>query len=520
MAWGATTTTSVLVVASVICFLLGKSPKMAVSALSAATKGNMKKSFDLVVIGGGSAGLTAAKFAARFGKTVAIVESKRLGGDCTWTGCVPSKTMIASARAAHSISTASDFGIVNTVKPKVDLAAVRKRVQEAQKLIYDEDDSPEAMAKLGVNTIVGKAKFVSPKTLLVTNNGQEEEVEATGGVIICTGAAPVRPTNIPGLDSVTYLTYEEVWDLEELPERLTIVGGGPIGCELAQVFGRLGSTVTQIAGDCLLPRDEPEAGATLQKIFEHEGINVIQERVTNVASSGTNKHVVTCSKGTQVTGDVLLVAIGRKPTVTGMDLEKLGVELNAKGGIHVNAQLMTTVKGLYAAGDCTGDVQFTHYAGYQGAVAARNVLLPFSDPGVLTDVPATTFTHPEVASVGMSEAQARAELGDGAVSIAFKKLSEVDRAVCEGEKEGFIKIVYKTKGYQILGATVMSPVAGEMIAEICVAMKTKLSFDMLATVMHSYPAYSFALQAMAAELYYDKLVKNKRLYNFLTQIGL
>jgi mercuric reductase len=135
------------------------------------------------------------------------------------------------------------------------------------------------------------------------------------------------------------------------------VGGGPIGCELAQVFGRLGSTVTQIAGDCLLPRDEPEAGATLQKIFEHEGINVIQERVTNVASSGTNKHVVTCSKGTQVTGDVLLVAIGRKPTVTGMDLEMLGVELNAKGGIHVNAQLMTTVKGLYAAGDCTGDVQ-------------------------------------------------------------------------------------------------------------------------------------------------------------------
>jgi pyruvate/2-oxoglutarate dehydrogenase complex dihydrolipoamide dehydrogenase (E3) component len=203
-----------------------------------------------------------------------------------------------------------------------------------------------------------------------------------------------------------------------------------------------------------------------------------------------------------------------------MDLDKLGVALNDKGGIMIDNTLQTSIKGIYAAGDCTGDRQFTHYAGYQGAVGARNILLPLTDPGVLDQVPATTFTDPEVSSIGLTEKEAKAEFGDKKVAVAFQLVNETDRGICEGTKEGYIKIVYKKRGNKILGASIVSPVAGELIAEISMAMKTGLSFDMLATVMHTYPSHSFALQSMAAVVYYDKLVKSKPLLNFLKRLRL
>eukprot|EP00559_Dactyliosolen_fragilissimus_P003498 CAMPEP_0184860782 /NCGR_PEP_ID=MMETSP0580-20130426/5597_1 /TAXON_ID=1118495 /ORGANISM="Dactyliosolen fragilissimus" /LENGTH=572 /DNA_ID=CAMNT_0027358007 /DNA_START=116 /DNA_END=1830 /DNA_ORIENTATION=+ len=522
-------------------------------------------SYDLLVIGGGSAGLTAAKFASRFGKSVAIVEKARMGGDCTWTGCVPSKSLVASAKVAHTVRQSSKFGIgvqfdsrhdsdmmdkvnANNIHVKVDFPKVMARAKENIQRIYDEDDSPLALKKLGIDVIQGTATFQSANTLIVSptitqtendaiSDDKSHVLQAKYGILIATGAHPVRPTDkdLPGIESVQHVTYEEIFDLEQLPHTITIVGGGPIGCELSQIFARFGSQVT-IVSDRLLPKEEPEVGSTLSKIFESEGIKVIQGTVTSVSplqannhdnQSNTNHtnetktmHTATCSNGQTISGHLLVVAVGRNPVVQGMGIEKLGIDIDKQtGGILVNEKLATNIKGIYAAGDCTGGEQFTHYAGYQGAVGARNILLPLSDPGKLTMVPSTTFVDPEIASIGMTQSQAEEAFGKESIAVAFQEVNETDRGICEGSSEGFIKIVYSKKGYKILGATIISPVAGEILAEISTAIKTNLSFDLLATVMHSYPSHAFALQAMACQVYYDKLAKSKRILNFLKKVG-
>jgi len=416
------------------------------------------------------------------------------------------------------------LGVTVEGEVSIDMKAVKNRINANIERIYEEDDSPEALEKLGVDVIVGAAKFKDSKTLSVCfSNGSGDEDEmfdicANDGILIATGAKP-NPPLIEGIHEVDYFTYEEAFSLDEVPKTMTVIGGGPIGCELAQAYSRLGAEVTIVASK-LLPREEPDAGEVMQRVFECEGIKVTNSRVQSVEGSGGKDHTVLCQDGEKITGDLLLVAIGRVPTVTGMDLDKLGVALNDKGGIMIDNTLQTSIKGIYAAGDCTGDRQFTHYAGYQGAVGARNILLPLTDPGVLDQVPATTFTDPEVSSIGLTEKEAKAEFGDKKVAVAFQLVNETDRGICEGTNEGYIKIVYKKRGNKILGASIVSPVAGELIAEISMAMKTGLSFDMLATVMHTYPSHSFALQSMAAVVYYDKLVKSKPLLNFLKRLRL
>lgn len=238
---------------------------------------------------------------------------------------------------------------------------------------------------------------------------------------------------------------------------------------------------------------------------------------------GDDKSImVTLDSHEPIVGDYILIATGRVPNVQNMGLDEIGVKLNrGTNGIQVDDKLQTSIKGIFAAGDCTGDRQFTHYAGYQGAIAARNILLPLKDLGVLSEVPSTTFTDPEIASFGLTEIAAIEKYGATAVSVSFRQLGKVDRAVCEGtDTNGFIKILYKTKTKRILGSTIMCPSAGEMISELSVAQETKLPFDKLATVMHSYPTYSIALQQMAAQVYYDKLKKSKALYDWLKILGL
>lgn len=498
---------------------------LAASPKAAATT---KSEYDLLVIGGGSAGLTAAKFAATFGKSVAIIENAKLGGDCTWYGCIPSKSLIASSKAAHAVQNASKFGINtnnNNNNISVDMKAVKQRIQNNMEQIYEEDDSPEAMNKLGIDTIFGTATFQDTNIIRVDDANTSSTICAKDGVLICTGASPKTP-NIPGLidgdESINYITYENAFDMEEIPELMTVIGGGPIGVELAQAYSRLGSKVTIIA-NTLLPREEPEVGECLQRVFEKEGIRVVNSKLSNVQSQNKEEkkeHLATCQNGETVTGDLMLLALGRKPVVNGLGLSEIGVEMNQDGGIQVDNKLQTSVKGIYAAGDCTGDRQFTHYAGYQGAIGARNILLPFSDPGMMEFVPGTTFTDPQIASVGLTEEAALKKYKKSQIGIAYKELKETDRGICDGVEEGFIKVVYLKKGYKVLGASIVSPVAGELISEITTMMKSGMSFDMLATVMHTYPSHSFALQAMAAELYYDKLVKLKPILNFLKRIGL
>jgi len=503
---------------------------------------------DLIVIGGGSAGLTAAKFASNFGKSVALVEASRAGGDCTWTGCVPSKTLLAAAKRAWTWRRMTERyggeggGGADDASLRRMLEGARKEVDSARERIYEEDDSPRVLQSLGIDFVRGRAKFRDAKAVDVTSDldGTTVRLSAKYGVVIATGASPRNvASDIAGLDAVPYWTYENVWaeffnciendQQQKVSERrVIVVGGGPIGCELSQAISRLGPSVTLVSGSRrLLPAAEEEASTELRKVLEGEGVSVIcDRRVASVAADENDdkKIRVSLEDGAMdpIVGDHILVATGRVPNVGNMGLDSVGIRLDPKtGGIKVDEKLETSVRGIFAAGDCTGDRQFTHYAGYQGAVAARNVLLPLKDPGVLDEVPSATFTDPEVAGFGLAERDARDRYGDDAISTSFRPLSEIDRAVCEGtDSHGFIKIVYKSGNKRILGATIVAPAAGELISELALARDAKLPLDKLATVMHAYPSYSIALQQMAADVYYDKLKKNKGLYNLLKKAGL
>ena len=318
-----------------------------------------RKQKDLVVIVGGSAGLTAAKLAGgTLGNSVVIIEESKLGGDCTWTGCVPSKSLLASAKAAF-------ISRRQAIQSTVDFQDVKDSFRRNQREIYEEDDSPTALERFNVETMSGRAILTSPTTVTVKKNDGDITVRAREGIILCTGASPTTPS-IPGLQDVNYLSYEDVWEMEELPKRMTVVGGGPIGCELAQAFCRLGSNVTIIASR-LLPKEEPRVGEVLREVFIEEGIMVLEGRMQAVRKIDANGgHEALTSNGVKVEGDTLLVSIGRSPNVANMGLDLVGIDLNERGGISVNDKLQTSCKGIYAAGDCTGDRQFTHYAGFQG----------------------------------------------------------------------------------------------------------------------------------------------------------
>jgi len=445
---------------------------------------------------------------------------------------------------------------------------VRTYFREKQELIYEADDSPKALQKYGIDTVEGrKVCLTSPTTvsLSLPNNCDDSTstkktiVKANEGILLCTGAKPNRAlsTIIPGLSDIDYVTYEEIWTKDfggdgSLPHRWTIIGGGPIGCELAQALSRLGATVTIVTGSTgrLLPNiDDVELSQLMKEVFEeNENIKIVSGRLYKVEpsinknndnssdndSEGTTSCHVAYVKSTNggdddetddqvvtVEGDVMLLSIGRIPNTEGLGLETIGVDIDIKtGGIAVNEKLQSTVEGIYAAGDCTGDKQFTHYAGYQGAVAARNILLPFTDPGTLgNDVPASIFTSPEVAQIGYSEKAAKAHFGENVVGVSKLYLDQVDRAICDGSTKGFIKVIYSKKGRKnILGATIMAPVAGELIAEISVAMKAGMTFPNLAKAIHPYPSYAFALQSMAAEVYYEEIGKYRWVYNILRRL--
>jgi len=498
--------------------------------------------YDIIVIGGGSAGLTAAKFAATFDKSVALIESSKLGGDCTWTGCVPSKTILSISKRVYNWRKMNEkYGSLDN--DNIDdsqyrmLLDVKRQIDENRQRIYDHDDSPEVMQSLGIDVIEGSARFLDSKTVDVTSDSSSSsQLTAKYGIVVATGAIP-QILDIQGLGQGKYWTYENVWndffvDLEQSKPKplkdtkVIVVGGGPVGCELSQAISRLGCSVIIISkSDRLLPSGEEIASSELQNVFEKEDIDVLcgESAVSVTRDESDGIITLTLKSGKSVVGNHILIATGRKPNTNNMGLEDIGVDLCDKTkGITVNDNLETSVKGIYAAGDCTGDRQFTHYAGFQGAIAARNILLPLKDSGKRSDsIPAATFTDPEVASIGLTEDEAVMRYGADKVSVSFRKLSQVDRAICEdADMHGFLKIVYQTKTKQILGATIMAPSAGELISEIAVAKESKLSFDKLSTVMHAYPSYSIALQQMAAEVYYDKLKNSKTLYDVLKKIGL
>jgi pyruvate/2-oxoglutarate dehydrogenase complex dihydrolipoamide dehydrogenase (E3) component len=441
--------------------------------------------YDLIIIGAGSGGLTAAGFAAQLGAKVALVEKHRVGGDCTWTGCVPSKALLKAAKIAHETRIAWQYGIV-AEPPKTDMAKVREYVRSRIHEVY-QHEAPEELQHQGIEVVLAEAQFVDANTIQAGDRRLRAKY-----FLICTGAHPLIP-EIRGLEEVPYITYEQIFDNDRLPATMIVIGAGPIGMEMAQAYQRLGTQVT-VVGERLLPKEEMEVQEVMSKVFEREGLKFAWGRAVAARKEGSDI-VVTTDKSNEARGELLLVSAGRKPTLKGLALENAGVGYHDKG-IPVDDQLRTNVKNIYAAGDVTGGHQFTHFAGWQAFQAVRNALLPGSSSGFTDIVPWVTFTDPEVAHVGMIEAQAHAKYSDD-VRVHRWEMSRTDRAVCENDEEGFIKVVSRKDG-AILGATIVAGRAGETIAEFVVALKNDLKVGDLSASIHAYPTYSTAVQQLSA----------------------
>lgn len=454
--------------------------------------------YDLVVIGAGSTGLSAAAFARRLGARVALVESDRVGGDCTWTGCVPSKALLHAAKVAHQMRHADAVGL-DPVNPQVELSRVMASVGAAIQRVYTLE-TPDTLAQEGIEVVLGSARFRGPHALEV-----DGRLLHSKRFIVCTGAEPALAP-IPGLAEVPTLTYQNVFDLQQLPAHLLVLGGGPIGVELSQAFRRLGSRVTIIQrGERILPVADLEASSVLTRVFAEEGIEVCTgEEAQRVEQTPTGIRVIT-SKGA-IEGDKLLVALGRRPKVEGLGLEAAGVEFTEKG-ITVDDRLRTSQGHIYAAGDVTGSFQFTHYAGWQGFIAARNALLPGSTGGKRETVPWVIFTDPQVGQAGLTEQEAR-DRGEQ-VRVHRWPVERIDRAQTAGEQEGFIKLVARPDG-TLLGATVVAGAGDELTNELALAVQQGLKLGDLARSIHVYPTYGIGTQQVTADATLARLTRGWR----------
>lgn len=453
----------------------------------------------------GSAGMVAAELASTLGVKVAVAERDRVGGDCLWTGCVPSKALLASARAAHTIRRSDAYGL-EAVGPSTDTDRVWTRLKAIQVQIAQTDDSAERFTAMGVEVLSGAAHLTSPTTVRVGGSHR------TRHVLLATGSRPALPP-IDGLEDAGPLTSETIFTLDQAPRSVVMIGGGPIGVELAQGLARLGARVTLLQrGPRLLPRDEPELAERLAAVLSAERVRIITgvepDRVS-VAADGTK----TVHAGDRSwTGAEVFVAAGRAPNVDGLGLEECGVKVGAHG-VAVDAALRTNVKSIYAAGDVAGRHHFTHAAGYEAARAVRNMFLPGTSRGDYL-VPWCTFTDPELAHAGLTEAQARARHGHDAVRVWRRDLAHSDRARTESAAEGELRIV-TAKG-RIVGAHVLAPAAGELIGELALAIDRRLKLSDLASVVHVYPTIALAIQQLAAQASYAKaeryrwLVRSRR----------
>ncbi|MEX0659708.1 MAG: FAD-dependent oxidoreductase [Egibacteraceae bacterium] len=452
----------------------------------------MKPDLDLAVLGGGTAGLTAAVLAAELGARVALVERDRTGGDCLWTGCVPSKSLIASAGLAHRMRHADHVGLT-PVDPDVDLAAVLDRVRAVQAHI-EPHDSAERLTSLGVEVIADSARFLAPRRLALAASGR---VLTARAVLVATGSAPLLPP-IEGLADADPLTTDTIWATTTLPPRLVVLGGGPVGCELGQAFARLGSQVTIVEqAERLLPSEDPAVGQLLADRFAEEGVAVHTSSpavaVTRDAS-GVRLELATPDGAVTVEGDELLVALGRRPRTAGLDLACAGVRTGRHGAVNVDRRLRTSAGGVYAAGDVTAELPFTHVAAYQAGVATLNALLGLRRSVSYRAVPYVVFTDPEVAHVGLHEHRARARWG-ARVVVARHDYRDVDRALTAATPYGFATLVGDPKG-RLVGATVAAPAAGEVIGELAALVARRAGVGDVFKTVHPYP--TFALGAATA----------------------
>ena len=449
---------------------------------------------NLVVIGAGSGGLVTAYIAAAVKARVTLVEGHRMGGDCLNTGCVPSKALIRAARLVQQMRRAPEFGIAGA-QGQVDFAAVMQRVQRVIRDI-EPHDSVERYTGLGVEVLQGHARITGPWNVEVTAADGTRQQLTTKNIVIAAGASPFVPP-IPGLREAGCLTSDTVWNLTALPKRLLVLGGGPIGCELAQAFARLGSTVTQVEmAPRILGREDPEVAELVAASLQADGVRLLTGhealRVETGAEGGRRLVVRHAGAELELPFDELLCAVGRSPRVSGYGLEELGIALTPRRTVETNAFLQTRFPNIYAVGDVAGPYQFTHAAAHQAWYAAVNALFGRfrrfkADYRVM---PWTTFTDPEVARVGLSETEAHEQ------GIAFEVtrygLDDLDRAIADGSAHGFVKVLTVPGKDRILGATIVGEHAGELLAEFVLAMKHGLGLNQILGTVHAYPTWAEA----------------------------
>lgn len=459
--------------------------------------------YDLVIVGMGSGGMIGAEFAATIGLRVAVVERGRVGGDCLWTGCVPSKALLASAKAAHTMRVADHYGLPS-VQPEIDTSLVWKRIRAIQQEIAATDDNPERFETMGIEIIRGTARVAGPNTVLVTplrgSDDPERELE-TRIILLCTGSRPAVPP-IEGLREAGYLTSESLFEIDRAPRSVVMIGGGPIAIEMAQAFRRLGIRTTVLQkGPGILPRDEPSLVSVLTRKLIDEGvdlrINVNTERVTT--SDGMKVvHGSENGEPSRWEAEELLVAVGRRPNVEGLGLDEVGVKVG-KRGVEVDERMRTSVPSIYASGDLAGRYLFTHSAGYEAVRAVRDAFFP--GKGKVTDfVPWCTFTDPELAHAGVTIAEAEQKHGDD-VDVYRLDLAHSDRARADNASDGAI-ILVTVKG-KLVGAHILAPSAGEMIHELGLAINEGMKLAEVASLIHVYPTLATGIGQLAAEAAFE-----------------
>jgi len=458
----------------------------------------MASRYDLVIVGMGSGGMVGAEFAATIGLRVAVVERGRVGGDCLWTGCVPSKALLASAKAAHTMKIADTYGLPSVDPVEIDTSLVWKRIRAIQQDVAGTDDNPERYRAMGVEIVAGQARVTGPNTVEVV--GQDRVLE-TRFILLCTGSRPLAPS-IEGLKEAGYLTSENLFEVERAPKSIVMIGGGPIAIEMAQAFTRLGIRTTVLQkGPGILPRDEPDLVATLTAKLRAEGVDLrLNVETERVAVAEGRKIVFGAEAGEPARWDAeeLLVAVGRRPNVEGLGLEEVGVKVGRRG-IEVDERMRTAVPSIYAAGDVAGRFLFTHSAAYETVRAIRDAFYP--GKGKVTDfVPWCTFTDPELAHAGLTVAEAEKKHGDD-VEVWRMELAHSDRARADGAAAGAI-VVVTAKG-KVVGAHILAPSAGEMIHELAVAINEGMKLSELASLIHVYPTLSTGIGQLAGEAAFE-----------------
>jgi pyruvate/2-oxoglutarate dehydrogenase complex dihydrolipoamide dehydrogenase (E3) component len=469
--------------------------------------------YDLVVIGGGSAGLVVAGGAAQLGARVALVEKKALGGDCLYTGCVPSKTFIRSARFAADVRRAEAFGFAPTSLEFRDgsFAAITNRVARVIETV-GEHDKTERFEAWGVEVIFATPRFLSPHEMELTYADGSRKTISAKRFCISTGSRPAVPP-IEGLKETGFITNEEVFQLKKLPDILIVLGGGPIGLELGQAFARFGSDVTVVEMDKhLLPKEDEEVSATVEEIMRDEGLKLLLNHKAVRAVAANGQKVLTVehdSEKTDVHAEEILVSTGRRPNIEGLNLEAAGVKYD-KQRIFTDEYLRTSAGHIFAAGDVTGHFPFTHMAAYEASVVIRNALFfwPLLQKTDFRVVPWTTFTDPEVARVGLTENEAKKTFGATNVHIYRTQFADNDRAQAEDEPKGFAKIICTGRMYEIVGAHIVGAHAGELIHEVVLAMKQRRSITALGSMIHVYPTLTQVNQQAGL----DAIIKNISAY--------